>query len=402
MPNFRYNATDAAGRWVSGEVQGPSPDEAEARLRSDGLRVENLTEVEPERQGRSSTVSERESVELIEQLASLTRSGLPLPSGLRAVGEEIASAKLRSTFLGLADEIESGVDLDHALASRGRVFPAHLRGLILAGARSGRMADMLGEYVRAANLGAELRRVFWSTLAYPLVGLAVVLGLVGFVCTMSSKGIDMLTNNIFDSGQRKPGSIDALAVIARFIAEHGWEIVLGLLAIPVLVFLTLRFLYGPVRRRQILCGVPVLGPILRFASLSEFCHLLAMMIEANLPLPRSFELAGQAVRDAEVADACGRMRRAVEGGEPLSSAFLIWKSIPAGLGQLFHWSEGHGNLSESLHLAGDMFESRARSQASFASSVLATFLLLLILWWIGFALAALYLPMITMIGRLSG
>ena len=228
------------------------------------------------------------------------------------------------------------------------------------------------------------------------------MGLVGFVCTISSKAIDMLVLNFPDFGQTRPGQVEALTLMARFVTEHGLEFGIGLASILVVVGLTLRFLVEPARRRQILCGIPVVGPILRFSSLTEFCHLLAMLIEADLPLPLAFELAGQSVRDAEVAEACDRMKRAVEGGEPLSGAVLLWKSIPAGLGQLFYWSEGHRNLPESLHLAGDMFESRARSQSSFASSVLATILLLLILWWIGFAIATLYVPLITMIGRLSG
>ena len=402
MANFRYNATDSGGKWVSGEVQGADRDEVEARLRGDGLRVESLTEAEAVPTARSSPASERDMVELIEQLASLTRSGLPLPSGLRAVGEEMISPSLRGTFLELADKLESGVELDKALASSGRRFPSHLRSLILAGARSGRMAEVLGEYVRAANLGSELRRVFWSTLAYPVFALIVVVGLVGFVCSMSIKAFDALINVSNDFGQQKPGSVEVLEVMARFITDHGLEIVLGMLSIPVIAWLTLRFAVGPVRRRQILCGIPVLGPILRFASLTEFCHLLAMLVDADLPLPLAFELAGRSVRDAEVADACGRMKRAVEGGEPLSSAVLLWKSIPAGLGQLFYWSEGHRNLPEALHLAGDMFEARARSQSSFAGSLLATFVLLLILWWIGFAIATLYLPLFSLISRLSG
>ncbi len=389
MPNYRYNATDALGKWVSGEVHGTSFDEVEARLSGDGLRVEGLTEAEVEDAGRSAVASERETVELIEQIASLTRSGVPLPSGLRAVGEEMISPTLRSTFLELADKLESGADLDAVLAASGRRFPAHLRGLILAGTRSGRMADVLGEYVRAANLGAELRRVFWGTLAYPAFALAFVVAVVGFVCSISTRAITMLIDEMPDFGQRKEGPVEALALMARFVNEHSLEIVGAMVLIPIIAWLTLRFLVGPVRRRQILYGVPVFGPILRFTALTEFCHLLAMLIEAELPLPLAFDLAGQSVRDADVAAACGRMSRAVEGGEPLSSAVLRWKSIPAGLGQLFYWSEGHRNLPEALHLAGDMFESRARSQSSFASSVLATFLLLLILWWIGFAIATL-------------
>ena len=93
------------------------------------------------------------------------------------------------------------------------------------------------------------------------------------------------------------------------------------------------------------------------------------------------------------------------GGPPGGAALggrPALESIPAGLSQLFRWSEAQRNLPESLHMAGEMFEARARNQSGFASSIVACFLLLLILWGVGFAIAALFLPMITTIQKLSG
>ena len=405
MPNYLYRATDAGGKWLSGEIEGATREQAEARLLEQGLIVESLREAESASSYRGSVASRAELVELVDHLASLTRSGLPLPSGLRAAGREVASSSLRSTFFQIADLVESGENLDEALAKTGRRFPLDLRGLIAAGSRSGRLAEMLGEYVRSANLGAELRRMFVLRLAYPTVALIFVMALVGFLCSLATRAVEGLIGNMRDFGVQQPGLVQGMAAIARFINDHGLEIVGVLLAILILVWLTLRFGFGPAQRQRILCSIPVVGPILRFTSLSGFCHRLAMLIEADTPLPLAFELAGSSVRDAEVAEACERMGRAVEGGEPLSMAMRHWESIPAGLGQLFRWSEDRRNLPGALHLAGDMFESRARSQSNYASIVLSTFLLFLILWWIGFAIAMVYLPFfstIELIGRLSG
>ena len=405
MPNYLYKATDAGGKWRSGEVQGATREEAEARLVQLGLSIETLDEAEPAPAHRGSSASRAELVELVEQLASLTRSGLPLPSGLRAAGQEVASPSLRSTFFEIADLVESGGKLDEALEKSGRRFPPDLRGLIAAGSRSGRLAEMLGEYVRAANLGSELRRMFLVRLVYPALALLCVVVLVGFLCSLATRSAESLGGTLRDFGVEQPTLVQAMGAMARFINEHGLQIVLILSSIPVIGWLTLRFGLGPAARRRVVCSIPVVGPVLRFTSLTGFCHLLAMLIDADTPLPLAFELAGSCARDADVAEACWRMGRAVEEGEPLSVAIRRWESLPAGLGQLFRWSEDRRNLPGALHLAGDMFESRARSQSSYASNVLATLLLLLILWWIGFAVAALYLPLMSllnMISRLSG
>jgi type II secretory pathway component PulF len=399
MANYHYTATDARGQPVSGMIYATSREDLEELLRADDLLLLSASEVEPKSGPR---VSRNDVVELVEQLASLTRAGMPLASGLRAASEELDSSSLSSTFIELADRLDSGSYLEEALSLSSRGFPPQLRGLVLAGTRSGRLTDLLGEYVRAANLGSDLRRLLWSTLAYPAFGLIFVIGLVGFVCSLSVKAVDTLIGGLPDFGQKKLGSVELLASLARLISDHGLEILIGIMAIPLLLWATVRFTASPAQRRRILCSIPVIGPILRFTSLTEFCHLLGMLIEADLPLPIALELAGESVRDAEVAEACGRIGQAVEEGEPLSTAVNRWDSIPAGLGQLFRWSEDRRSLPEALHLAGEMFESRARSQSSFASSVLATLLLLLILWWVGFAIATLYLPMISLIDRLSG
>jgi type II secretory pathway component PulF len=402
MPNYLYKATDPDGKWRSGEIQGATREEAEARLLERGLVVESLSEAEPARPIRDSSSSRRELVELVGQLASLTRSGLPLPSGLRAAGREVLSPSLRSTFFEIADLVESGGKLDEALDASSRRFPPDLRALIAAGSRSGRLAEMLGQYVRGANLGSELRRMFLWRMAYPALALVFVLAQVGFICTLSIKAVTSIDGTMKDFGVSRPTSVHVLTESALFISEHGLQIFLGALAIAALAWATFRLGFGPARRRRILCSIPAIGPILRYISLNQFCHLLAMLIEAETPLPLAFEMAGSSVRDADVAEACDRMGRAAEDGEPLSTAMSRWPSIPAGLGQLFRWSEDRRDLPGALHLAGDMFESRARSQSSFASSVLATVLLLLTLWWVGFAIASLYLPLMTMINRLSG
>jgi type II secretory pathway component PulF len=247
--------------------------------------------------------------------------------------------------------------------------------------------------------------MFVLRLAYPALGLVFVMVLVGFLCSQSTKAVASLVGTMKDYGLQQPTMVQGIAAMASFINDHHLEIVIVLTSIPVIAWATLRFAFGPARRRRILCSIPVVGPVLRFTSLTEFCHLMAMLIEAETPLPRAFELAGSSVRDADVAEACASLGRAIDGGEPLSRAIRRWETIPAGLEQLFRWSEDRGRLPGALHLAGDMFESRARSQSSYASSVMSTFLLLLVFWWIGFAIAVLYIPffsMLSMTFRLAG
>lgn len=412
MPKFRYTASDRQGVWRTGEAQGETREEVEATLAAGGLVVESIREAEAdavaiELAPVGGSLSRREVAELVEQLEGLTRAGLPLPSGLRAAGAELDSVRLRSVFLDLASRLEAGEGIDRALTSGSVRYPSFVRGLILAGGRSGRLAEVLAEYVRTANLGEELRRKFWGVVAYPLFAQSVMLILAMGICHLSAVMIDGggTDLNMFGNSSNQPKLFSRsgpLMRFARFVDRDG-PVALLLVAIAGVVgYLSTRWSLGPARFRRLLCSIPVLGPLLRFAALTEFCQLLAMLLEAVVPLPEALRLAGDGVRDADLADTCGRMGQLVAAGSPLSEALTAWPAIPAGLGQLFRWSETTHNLPGALRTAGDMFEARARSQAVFSGNVVAAFLTLLIFWWVGFALAVLYVPLLVTIRVLSG
>ena len=393
MKTYRYQATDADGRADAGVVE--AADEAGARDRLAGRGLTSVT-IEPARAARARRpppLSEREAAELLEQLQGLTLAGLPLPSGLRAAAGELESPALCATFGRLADHLDAGRGLDAALVDEAGRFPAQFRGLVTAGARAGRLADVLGELVRSGNLGRELRRRVATAVAYPALVLAVVVFLVGFVCRISSRLVEDLPQVDPFSGGRTPQGAMVMVEVVRFIATYDvWALAIAA-ALALVAFLAGRFALTPAAARRWLESAPLVGPLLRFAALAEFCHLAALLVEAETPLPEAIDLAGASVRDPALAESCGAVALRVAEGEPLSAALHGWPGLPAALGQLLAWGEAQDHLGPALRFAGDMFESRAEAQATFAGQFLSAILLVLILWLIGFAVAAVYLPL---------
>ena len=55
-----------------------------------------------------------------------------------------------------------------------------------------------------------------------------------------------------------------------------------------------------------------------------------------------------------------------------------------------------------MHTAGDIYEARARAQASFASAVYGVASVIAVLLGIGLVVGAVMIPLISMISRLSG
>ena len=92
----------------------------------------------------------------------------------------------------------------------------------------------------------------------------------------------------------------------------------------------------------------------------------------------------------------------VERGVPLARAMVGRPELPTGLARLLRWASDQNAVAEILHMAGEMFEARARGQATFAGTVMAVLAAFVVLWGIFTVVFGLMLPMITLISRLSG
>jgi type II secretory pathway component PulF len=360
-------------------------------------------------------LSAAEAAELGEQIAGLARANLPLAPGLRALGDEMGTGglvsvldalgdklsgnRLRRMLGALADDLEQGASLDDALAARGRNFPRHLRGLIAAGRRTGRLGLVLGRFAGYFRIGAEIRRGLWLNLARPLAALAFACGLLVFILTfVVVLGFDEVFR---DFGIAMPLASRALAGLSTGLRTSGPWLLDALAAAGVVAGVVLLAI-GPAGRRGVLGRLPLLGPVWRWASLAEFCHLLGLLLESELPLAEAVPMAAEGVPDARLQAAVWHVTIDLDEGSGLAAAIARRPIFPEGLAPILAWAEQHQSLAGALHMLGEMFEARARAQASLATTVLRVLAVLVILGSILLVVFGVVAPIIDMIHKLAG
>jgi general secretion pathway protein F len=338
-----------------------------------------------------------EAAELSERIAGLTRAGLPLAPGLDALADELPRGRLRNSIKQLAQTLESGVPLTDAIESQQGNIPPHLRGLVIAGTRSGRLSDVLSRFTQYTSISAELGRRLWINLAYPILTV-VFTGLL--FMAISAHLVTQFESIFKDFGVPLPG----ITILVIKVAHAANIISIPLLIVGVIAFLVWisgAVVLEPARRRSMLGQIPLVGKVWRLTSLAEFCHLLALLIESRLPLAEALRLTGEGVQDSRIRFACDGMANEIEQGQSLFSAMDERSLFPRGLPRLIRWGETQQTLPEVLHMAGAMFEARSRTHASFSGTVLTVLCVLLIFTMI-MVIPALFLPLITLISRLSG
>jgi general secretion pathway protein F len=348
--------------------------------------------------GAGGSLSGPEALELSAQLAGLARAGLPLGPSLAAMSEELPRGRLRRAMRDLARGLDAGQPLGEAIAGQAGRIPSHLRGLVAAGIKSGRLGEVLAEFSGSAAHGIELRRRLKLKLAYPVLTLLITLAVFTFV------GMVVLPQ--FEATFRDFGIPLPRITVAVLELTHGtaavWPMLATIAGVVVIGGLSANLFLRPATVRSLAGSVPLLGAVWRWTSLAEFCHLLGLLVEHRLPMPEALRLAGEGVEDARLEIATRHMAEDVEEGHTLAQAMAARREFPPRLPRLIRWGEDQGSLPEVVRIAGEMFAERASAHATFAATALSVACFVVIVMGVALIVLGLMLPMIGLISKLSG
>jgi type II secretory pathway component PulF len=228
-----------------------------------------------------------------------------------------------------------------------------VRGLILAGLKTGRLPEALEEFVAVENARIELRRQVWVALAYPCVLLAAVVGLFllcfAFVVPQFGK--------IFAEFEAQ---LPFATEVLLWTAGPGLGVVIGVPALVVAAIICLAMSGGAVWARRLLYAVPLLGPIWRWAGLFNLSRLMALLLSQHVPLPNALRLTAAGLREADLSTACREAAEEVEAGRSLSECLGEFWQFPPSLRPLVAWGEQTSNPAAAFRAGAEMFGSRVR------------------------------------------
>ena len=339
-------------------------------------------------------LSPEEATEFAARVAELTKAGLPLGAGLRALADELSGWRLPRVLRKVADRLDAGDDLLAALESLGGRLPAHLRGLILAGVRSGHLAEVLEEYVDLQQSQSELRRRVAMALAYPFFLLLAMTALATFASVFI---VDEFIKVFRDFGTELP----AMTVLVIKGSRPIMWCFVGLVGLSVAVPLLLRLAPAAAWIWPVLYRLPMLGPLLRWSHLAQFARLMGLLLEQQVALPDALRVTAAGLRDANLARGCRRAADDTEQGLPLDECLAARRQFPASLIPMIQWGQQTPALSDAFRGAAEMFEGRVRSQSTLLQTMLLPIMFLAVLIFVGFFVAALFMPLISMLRQLS-
>jgi type II secretory pathway component PulF len=336
----------------------------------------------------------REAESLVHSVAQLASADLPMADGLRAAAREAASRRMSAALRHVAAAIEKGSSLEQAITSCGPRVPAYLAGLLKASERTGKLGTVLTEWMENQWAARTRFREVKGELAYPLVSLAITLGvflLLTVVIAPTFKKMMtefqlrvLLPTKVFFwvSDAALPGLIVGIATL-----------VIGLLL--------LRLCGGREALSQFMGALPLFGKLWYWSGSAEGLRAIGLLVENQIPLPEALALAGDGVSDAYIGQACRQLAKRAEEGQPLWEALLRTRLLPLSIVPVIRQGEQQGTLDSSLRTAARMLEERIQSRSALMVQVLPPLIFLMVAFMIAMFVAAIYLPTFSLLQGLQ-
>ena len=398
MAIFQYHALTGGGRLMKGTIEASSADQAGQMLAEMQLKVDSL-EVSPAATPRS-PVGRAELLLFNQQLASITKSGIPLERGLRQIAADVDKPSMRKLVLDLAADLESGTSVEDAFSRRQSLFPPLYGHIIKAGIRSGRLSEMLISLNRHLETTGRTRRIIFEAMTYP----AVVLAIAAVLLTAIFKLIIPSFRQIFTSDFG--GNLPGLTKMFLGIADNVIPFWIGVGIVIAGIAVTLAALSGSTGGRKLkesaYFRVPVLGRLYHRSMMSRLSDAMAVLVGAGCDLPAAARLAGAATGSQTFLDETEQLAAQLETGGNIAEAGALCRHIPP----LFFYSVQAGyqrnELQDNLYSLCEMYDQQARTQQSRLQGLLLPVMICLVGGVLALAITAMFLPMVSLLQAVQG
>ena len=332
------------------------------------------------------------------ELATLIRAGLPVLQSLDILIKRRPKSRFKAILQDVREKVKSGFSLSESFEMQGGVFPRIYIASLVAGEKSGDLEGMLRRYNRYVRILSSLRKKVLSSIAYPLVLIALSIGLVAILLTYV---FPKFSQFYAEFNAQLPLLTLSLIRVSLFIKQN--IVFIALIIILALAFFQLwkRTEKGGIFLSRVRLRLPLFGRIWQKYSISQLTRSLATMLTGGIPLVPSLQVATQSVSNQLVAREVNSVVENVVEGKSLSDSLERTGLMTEMTLEMIQVGEETGSLSEMLSNISDFYDEEIDNNLNSLISLLEPVLLVGMGLIVAGMLLSMYLPLFRVISAVK-
>jgi type IV pilus assembly protein PilC len=391
---FVYNGSNRRGQVVKGEISAMSIVEAKNQLRRQGISAKKVKKLTKPLFGGGEKIKPVDIALLSRQIATMLSAGVTLIQTINMIASGHANRKMRELLGEIGASVSAGNPLSETLRKYPDYFDDLYCDLVETGEQSGALEtiyDRIAIYKEKSEaLKSKIKKAMFYPIAVVVVAFIVTTILLIFVVPQFEE--------IFSSfGAELPAFTQFVLGISRGMQDYG-------LIIAGVVFAA-GTLFSRAHRKSLklrdavdkkTLKIPVIGEILKKASVARFTRTLATTFAAGVPLMGALDSAAGAAGNAVFRDAILFVKKEVSAGIPMNVGMRSTGVFPEMVVQMIAIGEEAGAVDEMLSKVATIYEGEVDDMVDGLTSLLEPMIMAVLGVVIGGLIVAMYLPIFDM------
>ena len=406
MPTYVFKGRNRMNEIVNGERVADNREALRQILRREQVTLTSVKEKGrefgiPKLAGRRKVKSKDLAI-FTRQFSVMIDAGLPLVQCLDILSQQQQNKHFQQVLAQVRQDVEEGSTLAAAMSRHPKVFDQLYSNMVEAGETGGILDLILQRLSTFIEKIVKLKRDVVSALIYPAAVILLAIVAIAVIMIVVIPQFQNIFLGLLGPGEPLPLPTRIVVGLSGFLAGWGG---LCLLVVIIGVSVALHFYYKtPSGRKRIdglLLKVPIFGSIFLKIAIARFSRTLSTLLSSGVPILQSLDITARTAGNVIIEEGIVSIRTAVEQGksfvEPLRAADIF----PHMVSQMVGIGEQTGALDSMLGKIADFYEQEVDAAIANLLTLMEPALIGFLGVTIGGIVISMYLPMFSLIGKLS-
>jgi type IV pilus assembly protein PilC len=406
MPTYVFKGRNRMNEIVMGERVADNRESLSQMLRREQVILTSVKEKGreigiPRLAGRKKVKSKDLAI-FTRQFSVMIDAGLPLVQCLDILAQQQQNKYFQQVLGQVRQDVEEGSTLAAAMSRHPKVFDQLYSNMVEAGETGGILDLILQRLSTFIEKIVKLKRDVTSALIYPAAVILLAVVAIAVIMIVVIPQFQNIFLGLLGPGEPLPLPTRLVVGFSNFLAGWGG---LCLLVVIVGIVVALHFYYKTPGGRhlidKILLKTPILGPIFLKIAVARFSRTLSTLLSSGVPILQSLDITARTAGNVIIEEGIISIRTAVEQGKSFVEPLRAANIFPHMVSQMVGIGEQTGALDAMLGKIADFYESEVDAAIANLLTLMEPALIGFLGVTIGGIVIAMYLPMFSLIGKLS-
>ncbi len=396
LDTFQWEGVDRKGKRLKGEMDAASVAFVNAMLRRQGINPVRVSKRSTSLFAMKKKIKPKDVAVFTRQLSTMIAAGIPVAQAFDIVGKGHENPSMRELVNAIRQDIEGGTNMTEALGKHPLYFDSLYCNLVNAGEQAGILDTILDKLATYKEKIEAIKGKIKSALFYPTAVIVVAFIITSILMIFVIPQFESLFKGF---GADLPAFTKLVMDISSTFRDY-WYMIFGSIIGAVMFF---SYSYKRSTKMQhtmdrLLLRAPIIGEIIKKATIARYARTLATMFAAGVPLVEALDSVAGATGNRVYYEGTMAIKADVTTGLQLQAAMGSTNLFPNMVVQMVAIGEESGELDSMLSKVADIYEQEVDDAVAGLSSLLEPIIMAFLGIVVGGLVIAMYLPIFKIAG----